>query len=54
MTPAHDFNDFEVGRRHNLPQINVLDALGKIISRPGDQQPLIYPVEAIQSGGRAS
>jgi valyl-tRNA synthetase len=25
ITPAHDFNDFEVGKRHNLPQINVLD-----------------------------
>jgi len=25
VTPAHDFNDFEVGRRHGLPQINVLD-----------------------------
>jgi valyl-tRNA synthetase len=25
VTPAHDFNDFEVGRRHNLPQISVLD-----------------------------
>ena len=25
ITPAHDFNDFEVGRRHNLPQVNVLD-----------------------------
>ena len=25
VTPAHDFNDFEVGRRHNLPQINVFD-----------------------------
>ena len=25
MTPAHDFNDFEVGRRRNLPAINVLD-----------------------------
>ena len=25
ITPAHDFNDFEVGRRHNLPQIGVLD-----------------------------
>src|SRR5579863_4201461 len=23
ITPAHDFNDFEVGRRHNLPLINV-------------------------------
>ncbi|MBK5919694.1 valine--tRNA ligase [Rhodothalassium salexigens] len=26
ITPAHDFNDFEVGKRHDLPQINVLDA----------------------------
>ncbi len=25
ITPAHDFNDFEVGRRHGLPMINVLD-----------------------------
>src|SRR6202030_3925433 len=23
ITPAHDFNDFEVGRRHNLPLINI-------------------------------
>ncbi|ADH89226.1 valyl-tRNA synthetase [Ancylobacter novellus DSM 506] len=26
ITPAHDFNDFEVGRRHDLAMINVLDA----------------------------
>src|SRR5665213_523724 len=25
ITPAHDFNDFEVGKRHGLPQINVFD-----------------------------
>jgi len=30
ITPAHDFNDFEVGKRHNLPQINVLDIEGRI------------------------
>src|SRR5262249_14997054 len=23
ITPAHDFNDFEVGKRHNLPLINI-------------------------------
>lgn len=28
ITPAHDFNDFEVGRRHNLAMINVLDLNG--------------------------
>ncbi len=26
ITPAHDFNDFEVGKRHGLPLINVFDA----------------------------
>jgi valyl-tRNA synthetase len=25
ITPAHDFNDFEVGKRHSLPMINILD-----------------------------
>src|SRR6201991_1167598 len=30
ITPAHDFNDFEVGRRHNLPQVSVLDVEGKM------------------------
>jgi valyl-tRNA synthetase len=25
ITPAHDFNDFEVGKRHGLPLINILD-----------------------------
>ncbi len=31
VTPAHDFNDFEVGRRHNLPQISVLDQEGALV-----------------------
>src|SRR6201995_1180712 len=30
ITPAHDFNDFEVGRRHALPQISVLDVEGRM------------------------
>ena len=25
ITPAHDFNDFEVGKRHDLPLVNVFD-----------------------------
>ena len=28
ITPAHDPNDFEVGMRHNLPQIKVIDEKG--------------------------
>ncbi len=30
ITPAHDFNDYEVGKRHQLPMINVLDFVGFI------------------------
>ena len=30
ITPAHDFNDFEVGRRHDLESINVLDHNGHL------------------------
>ena len=30
ITPAHDFNDFEVGRRHELPLVSVLDAEAKL------------------------
>ena len=30
ITPAHDFNDFEVGRRHGLPLINILDGQGRL------------------------
>nr|MCJ7452907.1 valine--tRNA ligase [Steroidobacteraceae bacterium] len=26
ITPAHDFNDYEIGRRHNLPLINLFNA----------------------------
>jgi valyl-tRNA synthetase len=31
ITPAHDFNDFEVGRRHGLAQVNILDREGDIV-----------------------
>lgn len=30
ITPAHDFNDFEVGKRHNLPMINILNLDGTL------------------------
>jgi valyl-tRNA synthetase len=30
ITPAHDFNDYEVGLRHSLPLINVLTAEGRL------------------------
>ncbi len=30
ITPAHDFNDFDVGKRHHLPMVNVLDTEGRL------------------------
>ena len=32
ITPAHDFNDYEVGKRHQLPMINVLDKDAAILA----------------------
>ena len=34
ITPAHDFNDFEVGRRHDLPLINLMTAHATMESIP--------------------
>jgi valyl-tRNA synthetase len=31
ITPAHDFNDFEVGRRHDLALVNIFDAEANVI-----------------------
>jgi valyl-tRNA synthetase len=30
ITPAHDFNDYEIGKRHNLPQINIFTPQAQI------------------------
>ncbi len=38
ITPAHDFNDFQVGRRHDLPLINVLDRDARL----NDEVPAAY------------
>ena len=36
ITPAHDFNDFEVGKRHNLPLINIFDAEANLSLQEND------------------
>ncbi len=38
MTPAHDFNDYEMGRRHGLPMINIFTDDAAI----NDQAPAVY------------
>lgn len=40
MTPAHDINDFEVGLRHNLEQIRVIDDAAKINKNGGKYEGL--------------
>ncbi|PZQ44590.1 MAG: valine--tRNA ligase, partial [Ectopseudomonas oleovorans] len=32
ITPAHDFNDYEVGKRHNLPLINIFDKNAAVLA----------------------
>jgi valyl-tRNA synthetase len=35
ITPAHDFNDFEIGLKHNLEQIKVIDEAGQMNENAG-------------------
>jgi valyl-tRNA synthetase len=35
ITPGHDFNDFEIGRRHHLQQISVMDTRGRMNAGAG-------------------
>lgn len=36
ITPAHDPNDFEVGKRHDLPRIQVIDFDGRMMNVPDE------------------
>lgn len=40
ITPAHDPNDFEVGKRHNLEQIQVIDFDGTMMNVPSQMKGL--------------
>jgi valyl-tRNA synthetase len=57
VTPAHDPNDFEIGRRHNLPMPTILDERG-VITAPGpfeglDRMEARYAiVQALREDGR--
>ncbi len=37
ITPAHDFNDFEVGKRHNLRQINIFTPEAKLFLKHNEE-----------------
>lgn len=40
VTPAHDLNDFEIGRRHDLPLLSVMDQNGRMNEHAGKYQGL--------------
>ena len=37
VTPAHDFNDFDIGKRHNLEFINIFEKNGKLNKKVPNQ-----------------
>ncbi|MFQ9152673.1 MAG: hypothetical protein ACLR6B_15505 [Blautia sp.] len=53
ITPAHDPNDFEVGKRHNLEEINILNDDGTI-NENGGKYAGMDRYEATKSYGRRS
>ncbi|MBU2419379.1 MAG: valine--tRNA ligase [Alphaproteobacteria bacterium] len=42
ITPAHDFNDFQVGKRAGLAALNVMDAFGRITAADTPDVPVDY------------
>ncbi|GAA0635808.1 valine--tRNA ligase [Brevundimonas lenta] len=42
ITPAHDFNDFQVGKRAGLQALNVMDAFGRITAADTPDVPATY------------
>ncbi|MFQ9396564.1 MAG: hypothetical protein ACLR2E_24245 [Lachnospiraceae bacterium] len=53
ITPAHDPNDFEVGKRHNLEEINILNDDGTI-NETGGKYAGMDRYDARESHGRRS
>ncbi len=46
ITPAHDFNDFEVGKRHNLPMVNILTKEAKLNENVPEKYQGMTPIQA--------
>lgn len=49
ITPAHDFNDYEVGKRHNLEEINIMNPDGTL----NDRVPQAYRGMSMQEARKA-
>ncbi len=58
ITPAHDFNDYQIGQRHKLPMINILNKNGSLNEEAGPYQGLKVQdarkkiVEDLKAAGR--
>ncbi len=58
VTPGHDPADYEIGKRHNLPEISVIDTEGKLVNVPDEFAGLTVDegrkktVEALKRAGR--
>jgi valyl-tRNA synthetase len=48
ITPAHDFNDFEVGKRHGLPMPSILDRQGRVtLAELGEMPEFVAALEGM-------
>ena len=45
VTPAHDFNDFETGKRHNLQLFNIFDQNACVLDKPEVQDPILSQID---------
>jgi valyl-tRNA synthetase len=45
VTPAHDPNDFEIARRHNLPEVSVIGEDGRMTALAGERYAGLAPLE---------
>src|SRR6185312_9199158 len=49
ITPGHDPNDFEIGRRHGLPELNVIGEDGRMTAQAGERFAGLTIVQAQQA-----
>jgi len=46
ITPAHDFNDYEIAKRHNLKEIKIIDLYGKMTELAGPELQGLFATKA--------
>ena len=45
VTPAHDFNDFETGKRHTLQLFNIFDINAHVLETPDVKDPILSQID---------